>query len=205
MPKKQHKAVAFDFGGVIRLNDQGDVLAKVAHLLGVSDDAFREAYYQHNHLSNVQNAPWEDIVAGVARLFDSRPQTEKEVRKIIEEFRNGDYLNRELLDLLPRLRAKGLKTAIFSNAQSELRKYLVSEGIDKMVDEVVISGEIGHQKPHKEAFQVLFERLKVLPEEVAFIDDSKKSLEKASEIGYTPILFKDNQQLKSELASLGLM
>jgi len=73
-----------------------------------------------------------------------------------------------------------------------------------MIDDAVISGEIGYQKPHKEAFAVLFERLGASAQEVVFIDDSPKSLEKAEEIGYTPILFQNNEQLISDLRSLGI-
>lgn len=68
----------------------------------------------------------------------------------------------------------------------------------------VISGEIGFQKPHKEAFQVLFEKLDLQPEEVVFVDDSTRSLEKAAEIGYIPILFKNNEQLKADLITAGI-
>jgi len=71
-------------------------------------------------------------------------------------------------------------------------------------DVLVISGEIGFQKPHKEAFQILFEKLKLQPEEVVFIDDTPRSLEKADEIGYIPILFKNNEQLKADLRSMGI-
>lgn len=77
-------------------------------------------------------------------------------------------------------------------------------GILKLVDEVVISGEIGFQKPYTEAFDVVFQKLGVLPQEVIFIDDAPKSLEKAVEIGYTPILFLGNDKLKKDLSELGI-
>jgi FMN phosphatase YigB (HAD superfamily) len=73
------------------------------------------------------------------------------------------------------------------------------------VDVVIISAEIGYQKPHKEAFDILFGRLGLAPGQVIFVDDSAKSLEKASEIGYIPILFKDNEQLNDDLRKLGIV
>jgi HAD superfamily hydrolase (TIGR01509 family) len=110
----------------------------------------------------------------------------------------------ELLSLFPVLRKQGLKVGIFSNSGAKLRERLHAEGIAELADVVVISGEIGFQKPHKEAFDVLFERLNLRPEEIVFIDDSTKSLEKAYEIGYVPILFKGNEQLKITLKELGI-
>ena len=77
-------------------------------------------------------------------------------------------------------------------------------GLLDLPDVLVLSGDIGHQKPHKEAFQILFEKLNLSPEEVVFIDDTPRSLEKAGEIGYIPILFKNNEQLKTDLKDMGI-
>ena len=118
------------------------------------------------------------------------------------EFGNGE-LNEELLRSFPRLKARGLKIGIFSNADSFLRERLKEFGLLDTADALVISGEIGHKKPHQEAFQALFEKLALKPNEVVFIDDSPENLAKAGEIGYIPILFKDNVQLRTDLAALG--
>src|SRR3989338_1647589 len=117
---------------------------------------------------------------------------------VIELFEGGG-LNTELLSYLPRLKKLGVKTGIFSNANSILRERLKELDLLEVPDVLVISGEIGHQKPHKEAFQVLFEKLELQPEEVVFVDDTPRSLEKADEIGYIPILYKNNEQLKTDL------
>lgn len=114
-------------------------------------------------------------------------------------------LNSELVAMFPELRQKGFKLAILSNNTTELREKLVAQGIMPLMDEIIISAEVGFQKPHKEVFEVLFNKLNVKPEEVVFIDDSKKSLEKAAEIGYTPIQFKDNEQLKGDLEKLRII
>jgi HAD superfamily hydrolase (TIGR01509 family) len=85
-----------------------------------------------------------------------------------------------------------------------LREQLNNTNIIEYVHEVVISAEIGFQKPSKEAFAILFQKLNVLPEVVVFIDDAPKSLETAGEIGYTPILFEGNSKLKDDLKNLGI-
>lgn len=198
------KTVIFDFGGVIYLSDDGNILGRVADAVGVSPETFRNTYYENNYLGNVQNMPWEDLVATVAKKFDARPETEVRVRQLVKEFNERKYLNTELMDLFAILRRSGLKVAILSNATTELRGYLEENGIDALVDEVVISGEIGFQKPDKEAFDVVFKKLGVRPEEAVFVDDSPRSLEKAKEIGYTPILFKSNEALRADLERCGV-
>ena len=122
---------------------------------------------------------------------------------VVELFEGGG-LNTELLSYLPQLKKLGLKTGIFSNANSILRERLRELDLLDVSDILVISGEIGFQKPHKEAFQVLFEKLELKPEEVVFVDDSPENLKKADEIGYIPILYKSNEQLKADLKALGI-
>lgn len=198
------KAVVFDFGGVIELYEGGTMLSAIAKYLGVSVSDFRSAYFKHNHLSNVKNMSWEEMILTVVSVFNKDKQKEGEVRKIIQDRASQRRVNTELLSFFPQLKKLGLKTGIFSNANSALRERLKELNLLELPDAVVLSGDIGHQKPHKEAFQVLFERLGLLPEEVVFIDDTPRSLEKAGEIGYIPILFKSNEQLKADLKGLGI-
>lgn len=202
---KNIKAVVFDFGGVIELYEGGGhILKEVAKLLGISFEEFRNVYFQYNHLANVQNHKWEDMIIKAVSVFDDSKEKEREVRAAVRARMLQRRINTELLSFFPILKRLGLKVGIFSNANSELRERIKELELQDLADVIVISGEIGYQKPHKEAFQVLFEKLKLLPEEVVFIDDTARSLEKASEIGYIPILFKNNEQLKTELMDMGI-
>lgn len=198
------KAVVFDFGGVIELYEGGGLLPAIAAHLGVSIGDFRTVYFQHNHLANVGNITWEDMLLKVVSVFNIDKANEHEVRKIIRDKALQRSTNNELLSYFPQLKKLGLKTGIFSNSNSLLREHLKTLGLLELPDVLLISGDIGYQKPHKEAFQVLFEKLNLPPEEVVFIDDTPRSLEKADEIGYIPILFKNNEQLKADLKGLGI-
>ena len=198
------KAVVFDFGGVIQFWGRGDTIKGVADILNISKETFQKEYFKYNHLSNVNNISFEEMVIGVVKYFDDSKEIQERVKTHLQEARDARTINHELIAFFPELMRQGYQVAIFSNATSRLREELKVLGIDTLVHEIVISGEIGFQKPHKEAFDVLFQRLNVLPEEVVFIDDTPKSLEKADEIGYTPILFKDNAQLRTELQRLGI-
>jgi putative hydrolase of the HAD superfamily len=197
------KAIVFDFAGVIELNDSGNPMIAIAKAVGVPLEDFKKEYFKYNHLSNVENMRWEDMILKVAGVFGVvTKEIQNEIAEIIKAVYAKRIINTELTDMLPRLRQQGLKTAIFSNNTTELRERLIETGIINLFDEVIISAEIGFQKPHKEAFEILFEKLKVKPEEVVFIDDTPKSLEKADEIGYTPILFTTNKKLRANLQEL---
>ena len=199
---RKYKAVVFDFGGVIEITPDGNPLQKVADLVGVSIDDFHKEYFKHNHLSNVDGLPWDETVAiAVGHLTDSE-EIVQQSRQIILDHIASRRINRELVDFFPILREQNYKVAIFSNNSTRLRQQLIDEKIIDLVDEAVISAEIGFQKPSKEAFAILFQKLGLQPEEVIFIDDAPKSLETAEEIGYTPILFEENVKLKEDLKKL---
>ncbi|MDP2655777.1 MAG: HAD-IA family hydrolase [bacterium] len=198
------KAVVFDYGDVIELHEGGGALRNTAELIDVPLAEFRNAYFQHNHLANAENLNWYDMFRKVLSTFNVSKEKEAEVMSMVRERELKTKINTDLVALFPKLQQLGLKVGILSNSTSRLRERLNQNGIAKLVDVVVISGEIGFQKPHKEAFQVLFEKLNLLPQEVIFVDDSTRSLEKAAEIGYVPILFKNNEQLKVDLITAGV-
>jgi putative hydrolase of the HAD superfamily len=198
------RAVAFDVGGVVELSERRDILEQIAHVAGVPIQDLKKVYWEYNYLSNVENMTWEDMVMKVVRVFNQNEETERDVRKIVEEYNAAKTINAGLVGIFPVLREMGLKVAIFSNATAALRDHLEEMGVAGIVDVMVISGEIGYQKPQKEAFAVLFDQLGFRPEEVIFVDDTPKSLETADEIGYVPILFKNNEQLEDDLRKAGV-
>jgi HAD superfamily hydrolase (TIGR01509 family) len=201
----KYKAIVFDFGGVIEITPDGNPLQKVADLVGVSIDDFHKEYFKHNHLSNVDGLPWEETVAVVvSRLTDSQDIIQQS-RQIILDHIASREINKELVNFFPILHQLNYKVAIFSNNTARLRQQLIKEKIIDLVDEAVISGEIGFQKPSKKSFAVLFQKLNLQPAEVIFIDDAPKSLETAGEIGYTPILFQGNAKLREDLQRLGII
>lgn len=197
------KAIAFDFGGVIEIGGKNPIEI-ASQILRVPINDLRKIYFKYNQLSNVENIPWEEMFTKVVAEFDDRKEAADVIKSTIQESLSQKKLNTELVALFPILRKQGLKVAIFSNATSNLREELRKYNLLDKVDEVIISGEIGFQKPHKEAFKVLFDRLQVHSHEAVFIDDSPKSLEKAEEIGYIPILYKNNEQLMADLQHLGI-
>ncbi len=201
---KNIKAIVLDFGGVIQLFGGGSILEDIAGILQVENTDFKQRYFEHNHLSNVKNVPWEKMIISVVNTYNVSPEIIDQVNQLISDYQSRKVINTELVSWFPQFKKLGYKIAILSNATTELRKKLHDLGIHQHIDEIVISGEIGFQKPHKEAFDVVFQKLGVLPQEVVFIDDAPKSLEKAGEIGYIPILFRGNDKLKEDLERLGI-
>ena len=155
-------------------------------------------------MSNVHNLPWEDLIIEVVQVFTDSDEIKQQVRRRTEEFNLYKELNSELLAYISKIKKDGYKIGIFSNHTSALRAELKDLQIDHLFDEIIISGEIGIQKPQREAFEILFKKLNVLPQELVFIDDTSKNLQSAEQIGYNAILYTNNTQLKQNLELFGV-
>jgi HAD superfamily hydrolase (TIGR01549 family) len=78
------------------------------------------------------------------------------------------------LETLDRLRQRGLKTAVASNAPFPpefMRRQLDGNGIGQRVDSIVFSSEVGRRKPAPELYQAALEALKIGAERALYVGD----------------------------------
>lgn len=76
---------------------------------------------------------------------------------------------------LQRLRDSGLRLAVVSNFDTRLRPILKGLGVDQLFDSIVISAEIGVEKPNPMIFEVACQQLGVLPEEAVHVGDDRRN------------------------------
>jgi 2-haloacid dehalogenase len=74
----------------------------------------------------------------------------------------------------------------------------------KWFDGQVISGFEGVAKPDIRIFEVLMARYDPDPEVTVFVDDSKRNVEAARDLGFSAVHYTSAHQLKRELRALGL-
>lgn len=110
-----------------------------------------------------------------------------------------------VLDVIRDVQALSVPTAVLSNWSRELFKHALSTV--PFIDTIgprVVSGEVGVAKPDRRIFELLFERLGLAPTEIVFIDDNVDNVEVARALGMDAILFRDADQLRTELSKRGL-
>jgi epoxide hydrolase-like predicted phosphatase len=195
------KAIAFDYGGVIRINDE-DLFGKIAKYLNITREEFSKEYFSLNYLFGIQDKSYEDVMALIISKFNDSKEAKDYILDLTKENHSKYHLNNELINIIKDLKNRNYKIVLLSNNSIKLKEELIKDGIADLFDEIIISAEVGFQKPQPEFFEILFKKMKVRPEEVIFIDDTLKSLEGANQIGYIPILYKDNQSLKSDLLKI---
>lgn len=68
----------------------------------------------------------------------------------------------------------------------------------------IFSGDVSHIKPEPAIYQLLQDRYSLAPDRTVFVDDLKANIDAARAQGWHAIHFQSPEQLKQELAVLGL-
>lgn len=205
--KKPIKAVGFDYGGV--LGGVGYVgsefTERVASILGVDVDTYKDVYFGMNNLVNLgEIESWDEFW----KLFVEKLGKQEKYQEVValnHEFESYLHvIDDDALKLVDRLRDNGYKVGLLSNTTLESARKMRENGLAAHFDAFQISAEIKLMKPDPRAFQSLAEELKVDLQELAFVDDAEKSLSRADEIGFVPVLYTSLDDVRSKLHDLGV-
>lgn len=135
---------------------------------------------------------WKDIGAKFSLSAE-------EVALLSEDFFAGDVFNQEFYAFMKRQRLKH-RTAILSNAWENARIiYSHKYKLDELFDVMVISAEVGMQKPDKRIFHYTLDLLGIHPSESIFIDDMIENCNAAEAIGMKAIFFSDTDTVVQEM------
>ncbi len=77
----------------------------------------------------------------------------------------------------------GLPTAVVSNIAWDVRTVFARHGVEDLVDEYVLSYEVGHVKPDPKIFRIACDRLGVHPSEALMVGDSEEADGGAAAVG----------------------
>jgi len=192
------RAVIFDLGGVlVRTEDQAP-RADLANRLGISREQLYDQIFDSPSAKQATlgvitaDQHWENVRQALGLTMERFSAARR-------AFWAGDRLDMDLVDRIRSLRPR-YKTALLSNAWSDLRSYLVERWqIAAAFDELIISAEVGLTKPAPAIYRLALDRLKVQPAEAVFVDDFAENIEGARKVGLHTIHFRSAEQARSEL------
>jgi epoxide hydrolase-like predicted phosphatase len=124
----------------------------------------------------------------------------RETSGLVERLFAGIVADERMVDAVRRVKASGRPTGLISNSWGGTSYDRVV--IDDLFDAVVISGEVGLNKPGPEIFLLGAEKLGVPPEECVFVDDLRENCEGAEAVGMTAILHRGAETTVPELERL---
>src|SRR3989338_9794096 len=187
--QNKFKAIGFDWSGVMFFHTV-HFRRDASHYLNIPESELSTAYFKYNHLSNLHNMSslefWTTVFTELGRASEARGFVEFLNRAPVGK------LNQEMIKVVQLLGQKGYKTGLFSNNTSLGAEEARVAGGDDIFEVALFSAELAVMKPDPKAFQMLADKLGVDVTEMIFVDDSPKCFERASEIGFYPILYKNN-------------
>jgi epoxide hydrolase-like predicted phosphatase len=195
------KAVVFDVGGVLHTHDVRKIYDDAADYFGISRDDVASEYETLLPLLGSGKISEDDFWKQFKQDFNLKKQLPGE-SILVMGLRTTFRRNHDIFKYIRELQARGLKVAALSNTIKAHVDYLKMELIYEGFDEVVLSNEVGLQKPSPEIYQLALSRLRVSADEAVFVDDREINTVAAEALGISSIIYKSIEQLKWTLEAL---
>jgi HAD superfamily hydrolase (TIGR01509 family) len=186
------KAVIFDCFGVLAGTGIWSVYERAGGDI-VRDAAFLDEVFDKSNLALITREEARERVA--KKLGISVDQW----RKLVDE---DEVPNVEVFEYIRSALKPKYKIGLLSNASPGMPKRHFTDEQIKLLDAVIVSGEVGLIKPDPKIFQLAVEKLGVEPEEALFTDDHAKYLGGAREIGMQAHQFTSVAELKITIEEL---
>jgi putative hydrolase of the HAD superfamily len=103
---------------------------------------------------------------------------------------NGVNLWDDSIRTLRELRGRGIRTAVVSNCDHATRPIVEDLGLQREVDAIVLSFEVGAAKPDPGIYRAALEAVGAGPEEAVFVDDQAWYCEGAEALGIRSFLIR---------------
>jgi 2-haloacid dehalogenase len=199
------KAIVFDFGNVLLEWNPRYVYQRFFP----NDPAAMERFLEEVNFMdwNALQDKGRSFTEGVAVLSSEFPQ----YADLIQAYQDNwtDSLGESLdgtVQILKELKQAGYPVYGLSNWSAETFPHARKKHqFFDLLDDMVISGEVGHVKPHPEIFQILLERVGRPAHECLFIDDARANIEQAQALGFATVHFESPEHLRAHLVDLKIL
>jgi 2-haloacid dehalogenase len=199
------QAVIFDFGNVLIEWDPRRVYRRYFQ----NEEQAMERFLQEVSFMewNAQQDKGRSFQEGVAVLSEQFPHYSDLIQAYYDNWKEsiGDALP-NTVDILERLKKAGYAVYGLSNWSAETFPHVRHRhDFFNLLDDMVISGEVGSIKPEPLIFEILLEKIGRPAYECLFIDDSLANIQQAKKMGFATIHFLSPGQLEKELKNFGLL
>jgi putative hydrolase of the HAD superfamily len=189
--RKDHKGLLLDWGGVMTTNLFAAFGAFCA-TEGVAPDLLREAFRHDEETRDALIAFEEgrmndDLFA--SHLARALGLPHERAEGLLDRMMAGASVEPDMVDMVRRARAAGIRVAMVSNSWGELR--YPQEVVAELFDATVISGKEGFRKPDARMYTLGAERLGLQPADCVMVDDLPFNLKPAAELGMATVLHHD--------------
>lgn len=199
--KKKIEAVLFDWGGVLIDNPAPGLMSHCAGALGVSVEDYTRAHnacgegFQKGLIG--EEGFWRRVCERLGCPVPRQASLWGEAFRAVYSPREG------VLSLARRLRRGGYKTSLLSNTEAPAMEFFLELGYDAF-DAATFSCAEGVAKPQRGIYEIAAGKLGSAPARCVFIDDKLEFVEGARAAGMKGVLYQSLDQVKRDLAALGV-
>lgn len=182
---KKYTTAIFDLGLTLIYSPRVENFINIARKFNMEPDedevkrafTYSDNYFMKNRPGVLGRQPKEFYMEFLAVMF-AYLHLDPDIREFYDTLfrehppRKEWRLYDETIPFLEKLRKSGMKIGLLSNWDLGARDILDKIGITKYFDSIVISSEIGIEKPSKEAFSHSLNELRVNSEEAFYVGDN---------------------------------
>jgi len=195
------ESVIFDWGGVLIEDPAPGLMQYCAKALRVSKANYIKAHskfaddFQKGLIC--EDTFWERICR------ELKVPMPKANSLWAEAFQAAYRPRDDMFSMADSLQENGCKAAVLSNTEVPAMEFFHRQHYD-MFDVLVFSCAEGVKKPGRKIYELTLQKLNSQPEQSVFIDDKPEYINGAKEVGINTVLFQSMDQVKNELARLGI-
>ena len=188
--KVKVRAVVFDYGNVLSLDQSPDSPRDMARICRLAVDTFIERYWEprlaYDRADLDGKAYWESV---------ARERADSLTPTVLAELYDADSRgwgnsNPSMLSWVEQLRGAGIRVAILSNMPLEVSLFLrKNKSWLSVFEPLIFSCDVRTVKPEAAIYRHCLELLQLAPEEVLFLDDKQVNVEAARGAGMHSLVF----------------
>lgn len=201
--KAKIKAVIFDWGGVCC--KEGEPFASLAlqRVLNMNPeqiaDKARDIYNGYYVGKYNRDSFWQAII----KHFNLKETAEINPLALSQAYLDSYKIYPEALEVARKFKENGLLVGLLSNLTPEMRDYVrpLHHTAEFFNPEIYSCDEdIKCMKPDIKPYMIILKRMKVRPQQCLFIDNSKKNLVPAEQLGMQTVFFENTGQFLQDIS-----
>ncbi len=201
MDKIKVRAVILDYGGVISQPQNSENVNNILKSLRREYNDFKEVYKSQRARYDSGQISGEEYWINVLRHYGLEPANFEIARLIQEDVRSWTQINESMIQFITECRGNIHKLAMISNMTTDSLAF-IKEHYQwlELFDELILSCEIGKNKPDRQIYEACLRKLNMCPNECLFVDDSYENVKGAMELGMYAIQFETFSGFQLELS-----
>jgi putative hydrolase of the HAD superfamily len=196
------KAIVFDFGNVIAMQDKS-CYEKMSALAGVPIEEIRSFFWKQREAYDRGDMLGAEMYSHAFREagYPEKADDEELCRALVLlDIGSWIHYDRAVIEWTRQLKQEGYLLGVLSNMPWDfLNVHEKDIPLFTEADTAVFSCRVGLIKPGADIYQVILERLGTAPEETVFFDDLEANIAAACRLGIKGILWTGFEQARVEL------